>query len=44
MFSEIVFFAVLVCAFYKEPIVASDFDQLYLKKFFDFLKSFSSIL
>ena len=30
------FFAGLVCAYYKEPIIASDFNWLYLKNYFEF--------
>ena len=33
------FFAFLVCAFHKEPIELSDFDLLYLKNYFEFLKA-----
>ena len=32
------FFAFLVCAFNKEPVVASDFDSLYLKNNFEFFQ------
>ena len=32
------FFAFLVCAFHKDPIVAFDFNCLYLKKLFDFFQ------
>ena len=31
-------FRVLVCASHKEPIVASDFDLLYVKNYFEVLK------
>ena len=31
--------AFLVCASHKEPIVAFDFDQLYLKKYLEILRS-----
>ena len=35
------FFAFLVCAFYKEPIVvSSDFDCSYFKNYFGFFKQF----
>ena len=37
-------FAILVCASYKKPIVTSDFDRLYLKNYFEFLKSVKTIL
>ena len=33
------FFAFLVCAFHKEPAELSDFDLLYLKNYFEFLKA-----
>ena len=32
------------CPSHKEPIFASDFDQLFLKTYFEFLKSVKSIL
>ena len=38
------FYAVLVCASHKDPIVASNFDRLYLKNYFEFFKSVKSIL
>ena len=34
------FFAFLVCAFHKEPIVASDLNRLYFKNYFEFFKWF----
>ena len=36
-------FAVLVCASHKDPIAASDFDRLYLKKIFEFLQNIKTI-
>ena len=33
------FSAILVCAFHKEPIELSDFDPLYLKNYFEFIKA-----
>ena len=33
------YFAFLVCAFHKEPIVASDFDRLHLKNYFEFVQA-----
>ena len=38
MFNEIELCAVLVCAFHKEPIEILNFDPLYLKNYFQFLK------
>ena len=32
------FFAILVCTSHKEPVVASDFDLLYLKNYFKISK------
>ena len=37
-------FHILVCASHKDPFVASDFDRLYLKSYFDFYTSVKSNL
>ena len=37
-------FAILVCTFHKEPIELSDFDLLYLKNYFEFLKATGSLV
>ena len=40
VFSEkVFFFAVLVCASHKKPVVVLDFDLLCLEDYFEFFKS-----